>query len=109
VNPETGDRERVVLELERRLQRAGSTEMPKGNTTLSMLLTNQKLEPDALRQLGRSVHSSMARAIQPFHTENDGDVLFCVSTEEVDNSDLSSMALALIGAELAWDGVLAAL
>jgi L-aminopeptidase/D-esterase-like protein len=37
----------------------------------------------------------------------DGDVLFCLSTQEVDNPQLSPTALAVLGAELAWDGILA--
>jgi L-aminopeptidase/D-esterase-like protein len=61
-----------------------------------------------LTQLGRQVHASMARAIQPFHGLNDGDVLFAVSTAEVDNPALSSTVLAALASELAWDAVLSA-
>ena len=70
-----------------------------------MLITNQRV--GALRQLGRSVHGSMSRAIQPFHTDQDGDTLWCVSTNEVENPALDASALSLIAAELAWDAVLA--
>ena len=56
-----------------------------GNTTLTVVVTNQRLDRIILRQLGRQIHTSMARAIQPFHTTLDGDVLFAVSTQEVDN------------------------
>ena len=48
----------------------------------------------------------MTQAIQPFHTVNDGDTLFTVTTTEVDNPALDAMALGLIGSELAWDAVL---
>lgn len=34
----------------------------------TILITNQKLTQQELTQLGRQVHASMARAIQPFHT-----------------------------------------
>ena len=46
------------------------------HTTLTVLVTNVAFPRELLRQLGRQVHSSMARAIQPFHTPEDGDVLF---------------------------------
>jgi L-aminopeptidase/D-esterase-like protein len=82
-------------------------EPPVGNTTLTVLVTNRRLEPRSLRQLGREVHSSMARAIQPFHTLNDGDVLFTVSTAEVGEDEVSEGALAVLAGELAWDAVLA--
>ncbi len=52
-----------------------------GNTTLTVVVTNQRLDRIILRQLGRQIHTSMARAIQPFHTTLDGDVLFAVSTQ----------------------------
>jgi L-aminopeptidase/D-esterase-like protein len=78
------------------------------NTTISALVTNVRLEPKALRQLGRQVHASMARGIQPFHALNDGDVLFTLSTAQVETPGLSEMALGEICAELAWDAILSA-
>ena len=50
----------------------------------------------------------MARAIQPFHTIRDGDVLFALSTEEVASDSLEDFALAEIASDLAWDAVLSA-
>jgi 6-aminohexanoate-oligomer endohydrolase len=48
----------------------------------------------------------MGRAIQPFHALVDGDVLYTVSTNEVENSDVTSMSLGVLASELAWDAVL---
>ena len=48
----------------------------------------------------------MGRAIQPFATEEDGDVLYAVSTDEVDNPSLTPMDLGSIASEVAWDAVL---
>lgn len=76
----------------------------KGNTTLTLVVTNQKLTTDGLTQLGRQVHSSMARAIQPFHTEDDGDVLFAVTTDEV--AELGAVSTATLASEVAWDAIL---
>jgi len=48
----------------------------------------------------------MARAIQPFHTQHDGDLLFAVSTGEVEEAGLTVQDLALHASEVAWDAVL---
>jgi 6-aminohexanoate-oligomer endohydrolase len=79
---------------------------PTANTTLTVLVTNQRLDRRSLEQVGRQVHASMARAIQPFHCLEDGDVLFAATTAEVDDPDLSPSALGLLAAEVAWDAVL---
>lgn len=79
---------------------------PGGNTTLTVVITNQRLCRKALTQFARQVHSSMARAIQPFHTIYDGDVLYAVTTDEVDNPDLDEVGLGAEAAEAVWDAVL---
>ena len=48
----------------------------------------------------------MNRAIQPFATASDGDVLYAVTTDEVENPSLSPMDLRVLASELAWDAVL---
>jgi hypothetical protein len=48
----------------------------------------------------------MNRAIQPFATEDDGDVLYAVTTDEIENASLSHMDLSVIASELAWDAIL---
>jgi L-aminopeptidase/D-esterase-like protein len=77
-----------------------------GNTTLTLVITNQQLTRRELRQLGVQVHGSMGRAIQPFHALVDGDVLYTVSTNEVENPEVTSMSLGVLASELAWDAVL---
>jgi 6-aminohexanoate-oligomer endohydrolase len=77
-----------------------------GNTTLTLVVTNQKMPFWALQRLARQVHGSMNRAIQPFATEDDGDVLYAVTTDQVENKSLSFMDLSVIASELAWDAVL---
>ena len=61
---------------------------------------------DALERLAIQVHTSMGRAIQPFATVNDGDVLYAATTDEVENESLSSLDLGVIASEVAWDAVL---
>jgi L-aminopeptidase/D-esterase-like protein len=98
---------RIIERLEAaagRIKRAAETQ-PTENTTLTLVLTNQKLPVWALQRLAVQVHTSMARAIQPFHTTRDGDVLFAATTGEVEN-DLSVADLGVIASEVAWDAVL---
>jgi L-aminopeptidase/D-esterase-like protein len=79
---------------------------PTENTTLTLVVTNQKLPFWALQRMATQVHTSMGRGIQPFSTQFDGDVLYAVTTGEIDNSDLSPIDLAVAASELAWDAIL---
>jgi 6-aminohexanoate-oligomer endohydrolase len=103
LDSQTGARARLVEALEERLPVTAP-----GNTTLTVVVTNQQLDRRELRQVGIQVHSSMARAIQPFHALFDGDVLYAVTTGEVENLALPSMSLGVVASELAWDAVLSA-
>jgi len=77
------------------------------NTNLTLVVTDQKLDALQLRSIARQVHSSLARAIQPFNTRWDGDILFAISTQKVDNPKLDEVSLAIAASELAWDAALA--
>ena len=79
---------------------------PTSNTTLTLVVTNQKLPFAALQRRAVQVHGSMNRAIQPFATALDGDVLYAVTTDEVENPALSPIDLGVLASELAWDAVL---
>lgn len=107
LDPASGVRRSFREQLEAHLSNGAPTAVRPGNTTLTVLITNAKLDQRSLQQLGRSVHSSMARAIQPFHTIDDGDVFFAVATGAAE-TPLSLTALSVLGAELAWDAVLRA-
>jgi L-aminopeptidase/D-esterase-like protein len=96
-----GERMPLLAGVEERL-----VEIAPGNTTLTLVATNQALQRRALQQLGRQVHASMSRAIQPFHTVADGDILYAVSTAEVEEG-LDPVTLAVLASEVAWDAVLA--
>jgi L-aminopeptidase/D-esterase-like protein len=112
LDPKTGQRHHFRELLERKLANNEATEPPMGkNTTLTLVVTNQQFTGYfetrwQLRQLARQVHSSMARAIQPFHSMSDGDVLFAVTTNEVENKLLNLTDLGVLASELAWDAVL---
>jgi len=76
------------------------------NTTLSLVVTNQKLDHLELRSIGRQVHSSMARGIQPFHARWDGDVNYMVSTQQVANPELDEVTLGELASDAMWDAIL---
>jgi 6-aminohexanoate-oligomer endohydrolase len=103
----TGLRRGLVPRVEARLAQGRAIRPPPGNTTLTVVATNLKLDARQLRTVGRQVHVSMARAIQPFHALEDGDVLFAVSTGEVESDAvLDTTGLGIVASELSWDAVL---
>jgi L-aminopeptidase/D-esterase-like protein len=71
-----------------------------------VVVTNQRLSSSSLRQFARQVHTSLARGIYPFHTGRDGDVLYALTTNEVDNPGLSEIRLGMFAAEVTWDALL---
>ncbi len=103
----SGRRFTALEALERAVARPESMVFPTTNTTLTVVATDAVLPQRALTQLGRQVHSSMARAIQPFHTPSDGDVLFCVTSNRT-KATLPVDMLGIAASELAWDAVLSA-
>ncbi len=82
---------------------AGATQ----NTTITLVVTNQRLAFADLERLAIQVHTSMGRAIQPFATSQDGDLLYAATTDDVDNPDVSAFDLGVLASEVAWDAVLA--
>lgn len=76
------------------------------NATITVVVTNQKLAYWQLKRLAIQVHTSIARAIQPFSTADDGDTLYAATGSSVDNPSLSSEDLGLLASEAAWDAVL---
>jgi L-aminopeptidase/D-esterase-like protein len=112
----TGVRRHPALDYEDALAAGLPPTAVGGNTTLTCLVTNVRLGDKELEHLGRQVHSSMARAIQPFHTNHDGDTLFTVTTDEIDlpqagarpfgANSINSVGLGAVAAEVAWDAVI---
>jgi L-aminopeptidase/D-esterase-like protein len=81
------------------------------NTTIGVVVTNREMGWAGLERLATQVHTSLARAIQPFSTFDDGDALFAVSTGEV-QSDKANQVPELIdidtvASETMWDAILA--
>lgn len=82
----------------------------KRNTTVGVVVTNQTLDRAQLDRLATLVATSMSRALQPYATEFDGDVLYAVSTAEldrpVDQSETPNFDLDVIASEVMWDAIL---
>lgn len=95
-----------AIQLGKTAPRAVAAGAVSENTTLTLLLTNRCMDRDDLTRLAITTHSSMARAIQPFHTERDGDTLFAVTTGDVTEREPDLSDLAVLASELAWDAVL---
>ncbi|WP_432536729.1 P1 family peptidase [Kineococcus arenarius] len=113
-----GERRHPEADFSRAFHERGRPAIAAGNTTVTAVVTNVALGDAALAQFARQVHSSMHRAIQPFHTAMDGDVLFAATTDEVvlptDPSSrfgalsITPTAVGAIASEAAWDAVLSA-
>jgi 6-aminohexanoate-oligomer endohydrolase len=110
LDPETGRRHSFLEVLERRLAEALFEEEkqkpPRSSTTLTVVVTNQKLAVNALAQFAKQVHTAMGRFIQPFHSIEDGDVLYALTTAEVENPALDVTSLGAIASDVAWDAAL---
>jgi 6-aminohexanoate-oligomer endohydrolase len=104
----TGLRRGLVAGVEERLAEGRSVRPLPSSTTLTVVVTNLRLDQRSLRSLARQVHASMARAIHPFHALVDGDVLFAATTNEVESPLLEPIGLGVVASELAWDAVLRA-
>jgi 6-aminohexanoate-oligomer endohydrolase len=103
-------KKRPYLEEPRKPTTAAAEEdasLATANTTITLVVTNQKLSYGELQRLAVQVHTSMGRAIQPFATRGDGDALFAVTTQEIENPELSAENLAVLAGEVAWDAILA--
>lgn len=111
-DPATGQRTHPAVDFAESFAAEESPRIQRGNTTLTVVITNVALADRELAQFGKQVHSSMHRAIQPFHSSLDGDTLFALTTDEVDlasvtgEAELSCVGLGTIASEVAWDAVL---
>ena len=82
-------------------------EVPKGNTTLTVLITNVRLSRGDLQRLAVMAHTGMGRTIEPFSTPYDGDTFIAVTSDSVDlpaNMDIGD--LGTLGVYAAQEAVL---
>ena len=55
-----------------------------GNTTIGVVATNARLDKARARRVAVMAHDGLARSIDPIHTMQDGDTIFCLSTGTVE-------------------------
>lgn len=102
-----------VDQLRRRLTespQAGGTapdDAPFRATTLSVVATNVALDKTQLTKLAMMANTGAARAINPYHTNGDGDQVLTLSTSAVDRS-ISLTTIGAIAAELVSEAILRA-
>ena len=70
------------------LSTKGSTN-PVENTTLAIVMTNAKLTQAECKRVAINAHDGFARAIYPVHTPSDGDLVFVLSSNQIDLSSTS--------------------
>src|SRR5690606_33389518 len=80
LDEKTGERVDISSRI---LEKLESTPI-QGNTTITAVITNVKFDRLELKRIATMAHTSMAQVISPFHTPWDGDVLFSISTRELE-------------------------
>jgi L-aminopeptidase/D-esterase-like protein len=76
-------------------------------TTLVAIGTNVELTKTQLTKLAMMANTGAARAINPYHTQGDGDQVLAVSTGSV-NANLSLTSIGAIAAEVVSDAIVRA-
>jgi L-aminopeptidase/D-esterase-like protein len=94
------------------LERRGAGPAPLADeplraTTLAVVATNIALGKTHLTKLAMMANTGAARAINPYHTQGDGDQVLAVSTG-LSTANVSLTALGAIAAELVADAIVRA-
>jgi L-aminopeptidase/D-esterase-like protein len=69
------------------------------NTTIGVVATDAVLTKAQAHRLAQVAHDGLARAINPVHTQSDGDTLFALGTE-ASGKTMGMMVLATLAAEV---------
>ncbi len=67
------------------------------NTTLGCIAVNVALHPAEAQRVAKMAMAGMARAIRPVFAPFDGDVVFCLSTGEIERPDSRPFVIARLG------------
>lgn len=80
---------------------------PLGATTLCVVATNVALSKARLTKLAMMANTGASRAINPYHTDGDGDQVYAISTGTLE-AKIPLTTIGAIAAELAADAILRA-
>lgn len=67
------------------------------NTTIACVATNVALSPAEAQRVAKMALSGISRAVRPAFAPFDGDVVFCISTAQVESPDQRPFTIARIG------------
>lgn len=67
--------------------------IPLKNTTIGVIATNAKLSKGQLKRMLIMAHDGMAKRIRPVHTIYDGDMIFAISTGEIEFSNVLTLGV----------------
>jgi L-aminopeptidase/D-esterase-like protein len=81
---------------------------PLRATTLAVIATNVTLSKTHLTKLAMMANTGAARAINPYHTQGDGDQVLAISTGAANAASASLTALGAIAAEVLADAIVRA-
>ena len=87
--------------------RAPLADVPLSATTLAVVATNVALTKTELTKLAMMANTGAARAINPYHTQSDGDQVLTVSTGAA-HPGVSLTVLGAIAAEVLSDAIVRA-
>jgi L-aminopeptidase/D-esterase-like protein len=79
-------------------------DQPFRATTLTVVATNVALDKTSLTKLAMMVNTGVARAINPYHTQGDGDQVVAISSNRL-KREVSLTALGSTGAQAAADAI----
>jgi L-aminopeptidase/D-esterase-like protein len=67
------------------------------NTTIACVATNVALTPPEAQRIAKMAMSGLSRAVRPAFAPFDGDVVFCLSTAQVERTEHRAFLIARIG------------
>lgn len=84
-------------------------EMPAGNTTIGVIVTNGKFTKAQMTKIAQMAQDGYSRSIRPVHTTMDGDTVYAMSVGDVEsNVDLCGTLAARVMAAAIRNAVLSA-
>ncbi len=67
------------------------------NTTICCVATNVALSPPEAQRVAKMAMAGVGRAVRPAFAPFDGDVVFCLSTGQIERTDMRPFVIARIG------------
>jgi L-aminopeptidase/D-esterase-like protein len=81
------------------------TGMRERNTTLVCVMTDAGLDRAACNRVARMASGGVARAIDPVHSDVDGDVAFCLASGEAKGDRFTSIAIGSLAATVTAEAI----